>query len=197
MYNTHQPIIGAAMRASPSGLARAVVFGLATIQVKFPDAVRECQRYCTTGELHPMAFFGTKLEGVKWINENANRLFTQLENAPHENARLRLFTQIPGIGIVKAGFLCQLRDGLIGCLDVHNLKRFGINRRRFDHKTQARINEYIETCFQIGGGSCTLWNEWCRLIGAKYGMPAEKISEMHLAAVGPYTHLTEAAIPPR
>ena len=202
MFATHQPIIGTAMRASPSGLARGVVFVLATIQVKFPDAVRETQRYCTTGELHPMAFFGAKLRGVAWINQNAEKLFTDLRNAdePVGQAklfkRLKLFREIPGIGITKAGFLCQLRDGTIGCLDVHNKKRFGIATRRYDHASDERTYEYIGECFKCGGPE-TLWNEWCELIGTKYGMPAEKISEMHLAAVGPYTHLTEAAIPPR
>ena len=40
---------------------------------------------------------------------------------------MKIFLKIDGLGIAKAGFVCQLVSGLVGCMDVHNIKTYGID----------------------------------------------------------------------
>jgi hypothetical protein len=40
---------------------------------------------------------------------------------------MTIFLRIPGLGLPKAGFMCQLCAGLVGCMDVHNIRMYGLN----------------------------------------------------------------------
>ena len=103
--------------------------------------------------------------------------------------KLLSMTAIPGIGIVKAGFILQLCIGEVGCLDVHNLKMFGFSESSFkfaktvkQNTALAKCNLYIETCEKLGGPEF-LWNNWCSFIADKYPKhfsSAEEVSQLHV-----------------
>ncbi len=74
-------------------------------------------------------------------------------------------TQIPGLGIVKAGFVAQLVYGVGGCLDCHNLKRLGLKESAFkltgkEHLDKTRIAIYVDA-INRAGGTAQLWDDWC------------------------------------
>lgn len=197
MFTTHQPIIAASARESADGFKKACVFVLSTIRVRLPQACEATRRYVETGERAPVAFFGAKLAGLDYLDANAERLWSQcewlaanLEGRDLENALVDVLLDIPGIGLAKAGFIAQLVYGVSGCIDTHNLVRFGIPARRFTPhiaaltprnraKHIAEYNNAVERC----GGTEQLWDDWCAYVAANQGYgTADEISAMHLVA---------------
>ena len=106
------------------------------------------------------------------------------------NAELLLaIACIPGLGLVKAGFYIQLCTGYMGCLDVHNLKRFGLDRKTFLvpeslswETALGKANMYLETIEKCGGSEY-LWDSWCDYIAALYPKKfknGEHVSQCHV-----------------
>lgn len=85
--------------------------------------------------------------------------------------------RIPGLNLVKAGFVLQLCTGRCGCMDVHNLRRLGLSksaltvaktRRTRDGETVATSDDYRRVraaryaeAVAAAGGSARLWDDWC------------------------------------
>lgn len=98
---------------------------------------------------------------------------------------------LPGLGMVKAGFLCQLYGLPVGCIDSHNAQIFDINvsqyevRRGMQARTRLRkINEYVDLCYDLGG-SAYLWDHWCAYLSSLYeevGTPSN-VSRTHVHLV--------------
>lgn len=108
---------------------------------------------------------------------------------------MKVFLKIPGLGLPKAGFVCQLVTGLVGCMDVHNIKTYGIdpktlilnkNLKSLKSKTNNRrkIEKYITLCHDYGTEN--LWNSWCSMIADKY--PKDFVDSNHVSEVH-YTNL--------
>lgn len=188
MFAEHQAEIARRGRATPESFRRVCIFTLATIRVALPDACRATRKWATSGELEPMAFFGHKLDGVAWLETNAAALREQTERATTSEELIESFLQIPGIGLAKAGFLAQLLYGRAGCLDTHNLVRFGLKEFKMDkgvkpETRQRHIARYLNATAMQGGPE-QLWDSWCDYVGRAQGYgTAEDVSAMHLAAV--------------
>tara|TARA_Y100000361_G_scaffold152383_1_gene171728 strand:- start:1726 stop:2364 length:639 start_codon:yes stop_codon:yes gene_type:complete len=125
--------------------------------------------------------FGWKVNGYKYLNKNKDYLYDSylsiIESDLSEDFKalklMQLFMQIPGFNTVKAGFVCQLTAGLVGCIDVHNERYYGINTKDFTikkgiksdiRKTETTI-KYISFCKEKG--TAALWNTWCNLLATK------------------------------
>ncbi len=197
MYRDHQPIIAINARKSAEGFKRACVFVLSTIRVGLPTAVAATRTYLKTGEREPGAFFGSKLDGLDYLDVHAERLWSlcehlsaTLDGRELENALVDVLIDIPGIGLAKAGFIAQLIYGRSGCIDTHNLIRFGLKEREFrpipasakPATRERHINRYNEFVEQVGGTE-KLWDDWCAHVSSLqgYGTPDE-VSAMHLVA---------------
>jgi len=94
-----------------------------------------------------------------------------------------------GFGLVKAGFVIQLVYGLCGCLDTHNLRKYGVKKNSFNkfktRKTIAGrrtfIARYVTLCYQLGGPS-VLWDKWCEYVAERQPTrydDAEHVSRLH------------------
>ena len=110
-------------------------------------------------------------------------------------ALMDIFLQVDGLGLPKAGFMCQLMAGLVGCMDSHNIKMYGIDPKSLSiakkPKTQKGIDAnkqktraYIDLCHAYGTEA--LWNSWCELLStkSKRWVDGNHVSEVH------YTYLT-------
>jgi hypothetical protein len=105
---------------------------------------------------------------------------------------MRVFLRVPGLGLPKAGFMCQLCAGLVGCMDVHNIKLYGLNPNvlklpktlKNPAKVIEKIAVYVELCH--GYGTEMLWNSWCEYLSTKsvHWVDGFHVSEVH------YTYLT-------
>jgi hypothetical protein len=198
MYATHQARISASGRGSASGFKQVCVFVLSTIRVQLPQACDATKRYIADGERAPAAFFGAKLKGLDWLEMHAEGLWrgcedlaTRLSGRELENALIDVLLDIPGIGFAKAGFIAQMIYGCSGCIDTHNLVRFGLKPRSFTQyiaaltprNRQKHIARYNATVAQCGG-TARLWDDWCEYVAERQGYgTAEDVSAMHLVAI--------------
>lgn len=122
-----------------------------------------------------ICLWGFKRDGYKYLVANRERLFERLKAARDGEIWIedlvREFLKVPGLGLAKAGFLTQLTTGVCGCLDMHNVERFGLSpkawhiRPRVNPQEQlveidAKIALYMGLVDECGGAE-ELWNDWC------------------------------------
>ena len=172
MFSKHQPNIEEFARQNSDNFAQVVLFVSATIQQMFHtvpaimDDVRE-------HGLDSKHLWGSKQDTWRYTLENKDLLFEAVFSDMDLEDKLLSIAEIPGIGLVKAGFVLQLCTGEVGCLDVHNLRRFGLSAQTFKLgkvkylTARKKASLYIKTCLECGGSE-TLWDEWCHLIADKY-----------------------------
>ena len=109
---------------------------------------------------------------------------------------MKIFLKIDGLGLAKAGFVCQLVGGLVGCMDVHNIKTYGVEANSLKlnknlktskglENNRRKIEKYITLCHDYGTEN--LWNSWCSMIADKY--PKDFLDSNHVSEVH-YTYLT-------
>ena len=184
MFKTHQANIADHARQSIENTADCVRFVLATIKQKtflVPDIM---------ATKNWRALTPASRKGIEWLKDDANKAFVYracfAEGLSHAD-RLTLLTQVPGLGIPKAGFVLQLTIGATGCLDTHNIRNFGLEAKHFVSsglKTETvlkRARLYVETCEALGGCEF-LWNQWCEFITNRYHKEfddAEHVSRLH------------------
>lgn len=196
MFDNHQPIISRWARAEPENMRDVIRFVLLTIRYPLLLAAEDMAKGDTRG------LYGSKYEGWYWLEEHYHEVYNVLEAlhvgfpdpADSEAFMLEyLACVVPGLGLVKAGFVLQLAYGVAGCLDSHNLKRFGLSPWPFAHvgrlKTQAarlkRCRKYLDTCKRFGGAR-ELWDTWCQYVADRDWRytDAMDVSRYHLVAFG-------------
>jgi len=187
MFSKHQPNIEEFARQNSDNFAQVVLFVSATIQQMFhtvPAIVDDVREY----GLASKHLWGSKKDTWRYTLENKDLLFEAVFSDMDLEDKLLSIAEIPGIGLVKAGFVLQLCTGEVGCLDVHNLRRFGLSAQTFKFgkvkylTARKKATLYIKTCIQCGGSE-KLWDEWCQLIADKYPQrwanDANRVSEAH------------------
>lgn len=173
MFHRDQPIIGAYAQASPDNMAAVYRFVLATIQQPLETVPTILRDFRAEGSASRFAF-SSKRVALRWMEDRRNiRTLYKGAMALRDGTDAELlgyFASLPGLGLVKGGFMVQLIFGRVGCLDMHNIVMLDIPASRFKgdrYKTakrevtrQAVLQEYLDAC--RGGGGCeVLWNNWC------------------------------------
>jgi len=139
--------------------------------------------------------FGWKRSGLAFVRANASTLRETLKAVPEgygdAQALLDVAT-VPGLGLVKAGFVLQLVTGSAGCIDSHNMERFGLNANAFKYGASAsdalkrkKALAYLDACWKAGGCE-SLWNGWCDYVAAyhpKHWQSGFDVSAMHQSAI--------------
>lgn len=136
------------------------------------------------------SIFGHKHDAIAYLDAFGADLWHSLEYqfelGASEDLMLRTMLRVPGIGLAKGGFMLQMCYGLSGCLDTHNVTRFGLPERRYasGHKDTdtRRASEYNEVCARLGG-TAELWDTWCEYLAERDGryLSAQEVSRLHLA----------------
>jgi len=139
--------------------------------------------------------WGWKLAGYKYLRKHRVALYRHVkayrDGKTYLDDLMREFLKVPGLGMAKAGFMCQLLVGDAGCLDMHNIERFGLdvnvwripNLKDTDKQVAAvddKISLYLHLC-EMCGGSERLWDEWCEVLNDKIGTftSADDVSRRH------------------
>ena len=186
MFETHQPAIGRWARDHEDNLADVIKFVVHTIQCPLVRAVEDFQ----AGDLRTLS--GNQRASLEYVDAFKQRIFEDASEVSHNpDALLLVFAALPGLGLAKAGFCCQLSHGVSACLDSHNLKRFGISPWKFAHvkrgsakRRDQRAAEYNATCEKLGG-TAGLWDTWCQYVAdnqPKRYDSAETVSRLHAEA---------------
>ncbi len=223
MFDLDQPKIAKYGRANCDNFAAVLRFVVITIQNRLHNCPADCETVneVLTGQAGDDIereaagiLYGSKRAAVDYIESEKAALYWQAEEIAYhaESEReaaqnlIALFCNIPGIGMVKSGFICQLLYSCGGCLDRHNIERFDIKPARIKscrYKNAKRaatrraiISEYLDLC-EAAGGCRALWNSWCRFLSDRPDMTGfrmngnkplydspEHVSALHCAALG-------------
>lgn len=159
------------------GFLDTVVFVLATVNQHFYNVGTITDTYHTAGLDETPHYNAVQKRGIAYAMMRApfyTALLADVRAGKADLAEaLKALVEIPGIGMVKAGFILQLTCGMAGCLDRHNLRTAGLNERIFQRvpaaaeALTARIRLYLKACEDMGTPE-EIWDGWSRLIAAKY-----------------------------
>lgn len=199
-YQRHIAACNEFAQTSPDNLQRTTLFVLATIQQQLETVPDILQSFIDIGA-ESMYAFGSKKRGIRYVQKHAKTLYCDAMAARgDDDALLKIFLRVPGLGLVKSGFVCQLFNNQVGCLDVHNIKMYDIaaNVIKYNKKLkrsesrQAARRRYIEACHTLGG-SAKLWAKWCAykasLRPVNWDKAGESVSHLHIECLtGEYTH---------
>lgn len=187
MYSEHVPQINSAMRSDPDYFARGILF--AAMSARCPiTRVPEILRDVDTQGAGSRYLGAAKFQCWEWLQTNATDAWQKVTRMDCPNALRYLAHNVPGLGIVKAGFVCQFLRHDIGCLDTHNMRWHKIPARAFcssNHGKRGRKSGYSEAQFKryealACGNARTLWDEWCTKVSGFYEMTPHAISELHM-----------------
>jgi len=144
-----------------------------------------------------------KRNTYEYLQANKHKMYAQAmavinsKQSDTEKAQslMKVFLRVTGLGLPKAGFMCQLMAGLVGCMDVHNIKMYGLDPKSLTLAKNPKTNkgieansrkilDYINLCHDYGTEN--LWNSWCSLLStkSKKWVDGNHVSEVH------YTYLT-------
>ena len=196
MFATHQPEIAEIARSSSEGFFSVVLMAMVSANIPFHKvgvAMEDTQREGSTSKW----LRGSKREGYAALKEQQESLWVEYTTVwdfdpigYSEVALLRLL-EIPGLGLVKAGFSVQLLLGQLGCLDVHNQALYGISpeltraRKHLPHLLPRKVQKYSEVVNRYG--SEFLWDSWCIHMAKTYPkhfLSGEAVSAYHIEITG-------------
>lgn len=191
MYKTHNRRTRIYALASPENVANTVTMVSASIMQPWYSVGRQLKDIQANGEKATSLNWGIKKACYKYVQENKRDIFLTLHE--YKSGEIDLpdllirLCEIPGIQLVKAGFIAQLTLGKVGCLDIHNLRMYGINASTFkftDTTTYAtkrkKAELYIATCERLGGSEY-LWDAWCENLAECH--PTKFTSKHHVSRV--------------
>lgn len=188
MYQDHVSVINSAMRRDPDIFVRGVTFAFLSMRTQFVR-VREQMKEVDALGSSARSLWGFKRGGYDFLRQNRIKLWETSVNANDSETAISVLTTIPGMGIVKAAFVCQMMGHDIGCLDTRNIQRLGLNPRewRTDGETRKstdafkrKVSRYVD---YTQGRAEELWNDWCKDVSSVYKVSAEEISADHLIIV--------------
>lgn len=194
MFSTHQSAIADFALGSNVGLERTFRLVFLSIRQPFHAMQKQMQDVDNNGMQSPY-LFGWKRGGLAFVRANASTLRETLKAVPSGYGDVEALLQIAsikGLGLVKAGFVLQLVTGSAGCIDTHNMERFGLNVNAFkfgagasDALKRKKALAYLDACRNAGGCE-SLWDSWCNHVAAyhpKHWTDGNAVSEMHQTAI--------------
>ena len=195
MFDRDNPLINGFCQRSPRNMRdMIIILGIGSQQQRFDAVVNtHGNAWRRLGLKAGFLTNAKKQEGAAFTLENQQEIYdkaisclslkgrtvVQLEDRKvHiDNIDLELmkvFLEIPQLGLAKAGFCCQLFTGRIGCIDVHNLNRLKIDPKvlEFDKSVKSeetrnkRIAAYVDACRKR---KCRwLWDSWCNFLAKRW-----------------------------
>lgn len=187
MYVDEVPILAAHGLASPEGFADLCTFALVSIRMNFarvPELVRDVRK---TGE-DSLALWGFKLDGYRAAHADAGKQAWWICSTTSEPCEaIRATMAIPGLGIAKAGFVCQMLGFDCACLDSRNMARLGLPRRAWrvdnDYSDKIMLRKIRRYCRLTRGRASELWDAWCIEVARDNGERPSDVSAWHLTAI--------------
>tara|TARA_R110000824_G_scaffold167194_4_gene344053 strand:- start:4644 stop:5246 length:603 start_codon:yes stop_codon:yes gene_type:complete len=191
LFKLHNPLINIILKESPDNLRKGVEMVSLSIKRPWKFVGVQIKEYKSQG-FKAKCIKGPKEKTMNYLSINKHSLYREAMNSLKYTGRRRkvemmlAFLDVPGIGLVKAGFCCQLFDGVVGCIDSHNVKMYNVSPNLLSYDKDAslatrikKINIYLDLC--QSKRSDRLWNKWCRNLAKqdKRFKDAEEVSELH------------------
>jgi hypothetical protein len=180
MYLTHATEVQKFSKISSSNLVDVILMVVLSIQQPWYAVGNQLKDVKLNG-INSRFIWGNKAKTYKSLMSRKEFIYSQylavLNSNKSDNDKalslMNVFLQIDGLGMAKAGFVCQLSAGLVGCIDIHNLRMYSIPLKDLklskSIKSKAiknrRVMNYISICHDIGTEK--LWNTWCNTLATK------------------------------
>lgn len=197
MYQDHAVAVQQYAKESASNLSDVTL--MAVLSIKQPWlSIGNQLKDVRTNRLEAKALWGFKKDTYIYLESNKHKMYAQMMAVINSNktdaskamSLMNIFLRVNGLGMAKAGFMCQLTAGLVGCMDSHNLKMYNLDAKDFvlakNPKTiksldanVKKIRNYVQICNEYGTEN--LWNSWCSFLATKSTKwrDANHVSEVH------------------
>jgi hypothetical protein len=201
MFASHQKTIQTYAQSGPEALAHVITFVYATVQQSI-NTVPAIMEDIDENGAHSEYLWGWKREAYMFVDENQQTIFDNAmalydghaDPIVCERELIAYFATLPGLGLVKGGFVVQLAFGLGGCIDRHNVAMLGadVNLLRADlfkngsHKARAKRLDKYQALLASAGGTEMLWDNWCEYVADKFPNIYESgfaVSRLHVEAL--------------
>ena len=117
--------------------------------------------------VHSKYLWGFKKDTYKYLHANKHELYAESISRQSDLDLLDRWATVPGLGMVKAGFMLQLMFNKVGCIDSHNARMYDVapSQLRLDPNLTLRtrtikLQGYLDLCERLGGSEY-LWRQWC------------------------------------
>jgi len=202
MYQDHAVAVQQYAKESASNLSDVTLMGVLSIRQPWLNIGTQMIDV-RTNKLNAKSLWGFKKDTYIYLESNKHKMYAQMMAVINSNktdaskamSLMKIFLRVDGLGMAKAGFMCQLTAGLVGCMDSHNLKMYNLDAKDFvlakNPKTiksldanVKKIRNYVQICNEYGTEN--LWNSWCSFLATKSTKwrDANHVSEVH------YSYLT-------
>ena len=195
----------------PDALVNTGLFVLLTIQAGL-STVKGSMVKVERDVYQADCLWGKKAEGYMYLIDNADYLYGKVYDIADKYGYdtpmgcqeiIRLFIQVPNLGMVKAAFFAQCLGFNTACLDSHNLTRFGVsssavklNMKAKEPTIRRKIAEYVQLCHDLRGQLSASdyessaeywWNSWCFYVAGNRANRAldtgDVVSRFHVECV--------------
>jgi len=197
MYINHAVAVQQYAQVSATNLSDVTLMGVLSIRQPWLNIGTQMIDV-RTNKLNAKSLWGFKKDTYIYLESNKHKMYAQMMAVINSNktdaskamSLMKIFLRVDGLGMAKAGFMCQLTAGLVGCMDSHNLKMYNLDAKDFvlakNPKTiksldanVKKIRNYIQICNEYGTEN--LWNSWCSFLATKSTKwrDANHVSEVH------------------
>lgn len=194
MYSVHAKAIQDYAQESSDNLVDVITMVVLSIQQPWKNVGKQMADVKLNGK-DSKFLWGNKRRAYDYITKRKGFIFNQFLAVINSNksdtdkaySLMNIFLRIDGLGMVKAGFVCQLTAGLVGCIDLHNIRLYGIDEKvlklpkslKSKNIRDEKINKYISICHNIGTEN--LWDTWCNFLATKNSVWSNgfEVSKVH------------------
>ena len=194
MYSVHAKAIQDYAQKSSDNLADVIIMVVLSIQQPWKNVGLQMAEVKLNGRASKF-LWGNKGRTYEYVMKRKGFIFNQFLAVVNSNksdsdkaySLMNIFLRIDGLGMVKAGFVCQLSAGLVGCIDLHNIRLYGIDEKilklpkslKSKDIKDEKINKYISICHNIGTEN--LWDTWCNSLATKNSVWSNgfEVSKVH------------------
>ncbi len=194
MYSVHAKAIQDYAQKSSDNLADVIIMVVLSIQQPWKNVGLQMADVKLNGRASKF-LWGNKGRTYEYVMKRKGFIFNQFLAVVNSNksdsdkaySLMNIFLRIDGLGMVKAGFVCQLSAGLVGCIDLHNIRLYGIDEKilklpkslKSKDIKDEKINKYISICHNIGTEN--LWDTWCNSLATKNSVWSNgfEVSKVH------------------
>lgn len=195
MFKDHNPVINAYMQANHEQMIDGIMFVVLSVKTPFHTMQMQMDDYRKHGG-ESKYVWGFKRQTYDYLQEHGKDLYDELmdlhartefyeKGQPikfrgrqvwhHRDKQMMLcLTDVPGLGVVKAGFVMQMMFGRVGCIDVHNQRRLysidpkdlKLTKMAKDDTKRMKIENYVNIC-KKNNSTQRLWDSWCEQLTDK------------------------------
>ena len=195
----------------PDAMVNTGLFVLLTIQAGL-STVRGAMRKVELDGNGADCLWGKKRDGFEYLIDHKDYLYGKVYHIADTYGYdtpmgcqeiIRLFADVPNLGMVKAAFFAQCLGFNTACLDSHNLKRFGmpssavkLNMKAKEPTIRRKIAEYVQLCHDLRKKSASIpeqssaeywWNSWCYYVAGNRANRAldtgDVVSRFHVECI--------------